>query len=130
MPRWPGGRWWRNEAGEGPGRNSGTKLFRSGESVIRGSTTNNRTRAEKHRKGGNKSVATNMSLARLFIGQEGQDVTSARIWPGHCFEREDTVFSCTSRELASAIGPCNVVTSFSTICKVRGTFDCLDVQER
>lgn len=62
------------------------RFFGTAGSVIRGSTTSSRTRAEKHRKGGNKSVATNMSVARLFIDQEGHDVTLACTWPGHCFE--------------------------------------------
>ena len=84
------------------------------------------TRAEKRRKGGNKSVATNMSLARLFIGQKGQDVyLRPDLWLGHCFKGGDTVFSRTSRGLGSfffpffsfflEIEPCNVLNESSTI---------------
>lgn len=51
----------------GDRRNSGAKLFGA---VIGGFLDQRRAASgpEKHRKGGNKSVATNMSLARLFIG--------------------------------------------------------------
>lgn len=63
----PGG-WCRGRGGGG--RNSGTKRsFFFFFFLKRGGSERGH---EKRRKGGNKSVATNMSVARLFIGARGR----------------------------------------------------------